>query len=412
MVAVIKAGSSIRNALHYNENKVDKQQAELIHVMHFAKDKEAMLFHDKLRRFEKLTSLNENTKVNSIHISLNFDPSEKLSRNTLVQIAGEYMQGIGFHQQPYLIYQHHDAGHPHIHIVTTNIQKDGGRIKLHNIGRNQSETTRKKIEVKFALVKASEKQKNSDHLKPVNSGKAQYGKSETKRAITNVVDAVLPYYKYTSLAELNSVLKLYNVIADRGSETSRIYQRKGLVFRILNEKGEKVGVPVKASLIYNKPTLKTIEARFAQNETDRQPYKQRVKNAIDLSLLNRQPTISDLQQSLGKQQIHLSLRQNDKDVIYGLTYIDHYTKCVFNGSDLGKQYSANVIQQRCQHPSLLQRENLPRQQQINYQVNSERTLPNDSLTGILHHLIENTDPSIASELKEETKRKRKKQKHQ
>ena len=34
-------------------------------------------------------------------------------------------------------------------------------------------------------------------------------------------------------------------------------------------------------------------------------------------------------------------------IIYGITYIDHHTKCVFNGSHLGKQYSANGIQQRC-----------------------------------------------------------------
>jgi hypothetical protein len=33
-------------------------------------------------------------------------------------------------------------------------------------------------------------------------------------------------------------------------------------------------------------------------------------------------------------------------MIYGITYVDHQTKCVFNGSHLGKQYSANGIQQR------------------------------------------------------------------
>ena len=40
------------------------------------------------------------------------------------------MQGIGFGNQPYLVYQHHDAGHPHIHMVTANIQADGQRIKM------------------------------------------------------------------------------------------------------------------------------------------------------------------------------------------------------------------------------------------------------------------------------------------
>ena len=39
------------------------------------------------------------------------------------EIADEYMQKIGFGEQPYLLYQHNDAGHPHIHIVTTTLKK-------------------------------------------------------------------------------------------------------------------------------------------------------------------------------------------------------------------------------------------------------------------------------------------------
>ncbi len=414
MVAVIKAGRSIRNALHYNENKVERKRAELLSAIHFGKDKEALLFTDKVRRFEKLISLNERTKVNSIHISLNFDPSERLSKQVLTQIASDYMQGIGFESQPYLVYQHHDAGHPHLHIVTTNIQKDGSRIKLHNIGRNLSERTRKEIEIKFALVEASDKQRKREQLNPVNALKAQYGKSETKRAITNVLDAVLHQYKYTSLAELNAVLQLYNVVADRGSEASRIYQRKGLIYRILNERGEKVGVPIKASLIYNKPTLKTIEAKFAQNDRNRQAHKQRVKNAVDLSLLNRQPSINDLQQTLSRQQIQLILRQNSSGVIYGLTYVDHQTKCVFNGSDLGKQYSANTIQLRCSKirlPIEQKQQALSMIQSGNDSGQTNKLQP-EFLHNLLQSVAQPDNGALTAELKEEHKRKRKKKQHQ
>jgi hypothetical protein len=50
---------------------------------------------------------------------------------------------------------------------------------------------------------------------------------------------------------------------------------------------------------------------------------------------------------LQKEKISLVIRQNDNGVIYGLTYIDHNTKCVFNGSDIGKDYSAKTILERC-----------------------------------------------------------------
>jgi len=69
-----------------------------------------------------------------------------------------------------------------------------------------------------------------------------------------------------SLAELNAVLQQYNLIADRGGENSRIYEGKGLVYRIIDNNKQKVGVPVKASLIYNKPTLKNIEVSFERND--------------------------------------------------------------------------------------------------------------------------------------------------
>lgn len=41
------------------------------------------------------------------------------------------------------------------------------------------------------------------------------------------------------------------------------------------------------------------------------------------------------------------LRQNADGVIYGITYVDHVKKTVFNGSDLGKTYSAKAILERC-----------------------------------------------------------------
>src|SRR5207244_2186639 len=108
------------------------------------------------------------------------------------KIATRYMEEIGFGSQPYLVYQHYDAGHKHIHIVTTNIKRDGSRIDMNNIGRNQSEQARKKIELEYKLVQAeSKKQEIKQQLRQVNAQKVMYGKSETKRSITNVLDFVL-----------------------------------------------------------------------------------------------------------------------------------------------------------------------------------------------------------------------------
>ncbi|MCF0072246.1 hypothetical protein LZD49_17330 [Dyadobacter sp. CY261] len=76
---------------------------------------------------------------------------------------------------------------PHVHIVTTNVKADGSRISLHNLGKNQSEKTRKEIEIDFGLVKAQDRKAQEFNLKPV-SITAAYGKLGTKKAIANVLD--------------------------------------------------------------------------------------------------------------------------------------------------------------------------------------------------------------------------------
>jgi hypothetical protein len=349
MVAVIKTGHSIRRIFNYNEQKVKQGVAKCIAAENYPKDLPDLTLSNKLNRLLNQAALNEHVTHNSVHISLNFDPFETLSVERLREIAETYMQGIGFGEQPYLVYQHHDAGHPHIHIVSINVREDGSRIDLHNIGRNQSEKTRKEIENRFGLVKADErKMKQCYELKSAFSQNVQYGKMESRNAIAKVLEAVVNTYRYTSLPELNAVLRLYNVQAERGSEDSRVFKHQGLLYRILDDKGKPVGVPIKASSFYNKPTLKYLEDRFAINETALLPHKARVKNAVDFALHSQ--AVTNIEQLIGKLKedgIQTIIRKNAEGVIYGLTYVDHQTKCVFNGSTLGKQYSAKGVLERC-----------------------------------------------------------------
>src|SRR5690348_404811 len=120
MVARINTSENMSKVLNYNEHKVRQNEAEILWAQNFLKDAKDLSFSDKIRWFEKLTSLNERTKTNTLHVSLNFDSSEKLENDKLVEIAKAYMEKIGFGEQPYLVYRHYDAGHPHVHIVSTN----------------------------------------------------------------------------------------------------------------------------------------------------------------------------------------------------------------------------------------------------------------------------------------------------
>jgi hypothetical protein len=288
MVSIIKTSHSIRSIFAYNENKVKAGVAKCIGAGNYPVAVDKMSDVMKLSRFTKRLELNENAKRNSLHISMNFDPSENHSKEKMKAIANTYMEKIGFGKQPYLVYQHHDAGHPHLHIVSINIERDGKRIDLNHLGIRKSEPARKEIEELFGLVKAEGRKKKEEFkLQPISMGKVQYGKIESKKALTNIINHVVNEYKYSSLAELNAVLKQYNVLADRGSENSKIFLAKGLVYRILDEQGKPIGVPIKASDFYFKPTLKFLEEKFKDNQIRKTLDKTRVKNAIDRILLRK-----------------------------------------------------------------------------------------------------------------------------
>jgi hypothetical protein len=344
MVAKIKTGRRLVGAINYNEQKVRLGRAELISAQGYLKEPQALSFDEKLGRLTDLAGRNERTKVNTLHVSLNFAVGENLPKNTLERIADDYMLGLGFGGQPYLVYQHHDAGHPHLHIVSTNIQPDGARISFHLLANKASEQARKQVELDYGLIQAEKQGKVQRAISPVSLEKVTYGKSETKRAITNVVNEVVRTYKVTSVPELNAVLNGLNVEADRGAKESRMYAKNGLVYWALDSQGAKIGVPIKASSIYGKPTLKTLQQRFNLNEVLRKSTKEQIKQKINTAL-SGPVSKSAFEQRLQAQNIDVLFRHNTDGRLYGVTFVDHNVKVVFNGSDLGKQYSANNLAQ-------------------------------------------------------------------
>jgi len=348
MVAVIKTGNSIRRTFHYNENKVKEGVAELLLAQNYPMDAQDMTPEMRVNMLLKMAARNPNVTRNSVHISLNFAQGEALSKEQLQQIATEYMERIGFGDQPFLVYQHHDAGHPHIHIASVKVRPDGCRIDMQNIGKNQSEAARKVIEQQFGLVKAEDHKGKVFRLKPVDAEKIQYGKTGTKRAITTVLDAVLQRYAYTSLPELNAVLNLYNVSAERGAEDSRTYKNGGLVYRVLGANGKPISAPIKASDFHSQPTLKFLQEQFPKNEKRRKPSVNRLKNCIDtLFIGGRKPDLYSFAEALRKSGIVAVFRRSESGLLYGITYVDHKTQSVFNGSALGATYSAKAITERC-----------------------------------------------------------------
>ncbi|HSJ67853.1 MAG TPA: relaxase/mobilization nuclease domain-containing protein [Anditalea sp.] len=347
MVARITTGKNIRGLLSYNENKLIKGSATLIHSNGFPAEVNGLSILQKYNWFDKRIKLNSRTKTNTVHISLNFSVKDKLENSDLAYIAKEYMDRIGFGNQPYIVYRHYDTAHPHIHLVTTNIDEKGKRIETHNLGKNQSEKARKDLEVELNLVRAEDQEKQIITLKPLV--KAEYGVAESRALISNIVTEVMRTYKYTSLAEFNAALRQYNIKAFTGTESSRMYQRNGLVYSILDHKGNRKGVHLKASSLYSKPLLSRLEKRFDLNRNQKLSLKSAFTDKVGKILegvINNNGGIEDFEGQLKKQAIFISLIYNSENRLYGVTYVDNLSRTVYKGSELGKGFSANGLSQQ------------------------------------------------------------------
>lgn len=79
MVAKITIPKSVEATLNYNEKKVQKGTAQCLQANNYLNEAHTMNFYQKLDGFEKNNRLNKMAATKTLHVSLNFDPSEKLS---------------------------------------------------------------------------------------------------------------------------------------------------------------------------------------------------------------------------------------------------------------------------------------------------------------------------------------------
>ena len=125
----------------------------------------------------------------------------------------------------------------------------------------------------------------------------------------------------------------------------------------------------------------------------------------------------ELEQQLKKQGIDVVFRQNDSGRIYGVTFIDHDSRVVLNGSRLGKEYSANVFNERFSgetgniHQSEVetqQREQSTHQEQPDFTPKSDTVSGVASVLGAFSSLL--GGGSSAGDEPQDTAQKRKKKK--
>jgi hypothetical protein len=131
----------------------------------------------------------------------------------------------------------------------------------------------------------------------------------------------------------------------KGEHREKLYT--GIVYAALNEKDEVFGTPIKSSKFGKQTGSVAIQKRIEKSKEaiKTKNLKEKPKAAISKAL-NSCKNKTDFEKQLLKNQISVLFRENESGRIYGVTFIDYRHKFVFNGSRLGKEFSANVFQEK------------------------------------------------------------------
>jgi hypothetical protein len=335
---------SLKEVLGYHERKVKKGMAECIYSGNMIREADELTRPEKEFYIGRLQELNERIERKTLQIFLSFHESDKPDKARLQSLARDYMKGMGWEKQPYVVYRHQDAPHEHVHIVTSRIRPDGSGIDVSRRLYEQSARLSRELEQRYGLYQAGIPipDKEWEKLHPIQA--VEFGVTPLKPAMNAVLNRVIPNYNYTSLEELNAVLGLYRIRATMGRENTATQKHKGLLYVPLNKEGEEEHAYIKASVLKQKPTLAVLEQRFTVNRELRQQLKERVTGAIDWTLAGDAPDFKRFTEQMGEERISVVLQNTAEQKVW---YVDHASRVVYDGESLGRRYDAKAILERC-----------------------------------------------------------------
>ncbi len=341
MIAKIGRSGNLYGALAYNQLKVENENGQILFANKMIETANGHYSIAQLAQsFAPYLVANRNTEKHTLHISINPDPKDNVSDDKYRQMAEQYMREMGYGEQPFVVFKHTDIDRSHIHIVSVCVDEQGKKIS-DKFEKMRSMNVCRELERQYNLIPATDKERNQNDkvFRPVN-----YRAGDVKSQIASVVRHIPNYYKFQTLGEYNALLSLFNVTTEKIEGELQGQLRKGLLYIPLNEKGERAGHPFKASLFGKDAGLLALELHFAKCKTDlkNHPNQKTLQSAVTIALQSTRDELS-FKKQLAEQGINVVVRRNDAGRIYGMTFIDHNSKAVWNGSRLSKELSANTF---------------------------------------------------------------------
>ena len=208
MVAKISTGKDLYGALAYNQTKVEEGHAKILdaNLLPYPEDGRFRM-GGTMEAFTAWLPSHFRTEKPVIHISLNPHPDDELTDGQLAAIGREYMEKLGYGNQPFLIFKHEDIDRHHIHIVSLRVDSEGRKISDRFEHRRSKEITGQ-LEQKYGLHPAEGQKKAEEwKLRPVDAARG-----DIRRQIADTVKPLLKLYRFQSMGEFRALWKIHSVL--------------------------------------------------------------------------------------------------------------------------------------------------------------------------------------------------------
>ena len=347
MIAKISATENLGGALGYNFKKVEKGEASILLAAELYQSNDGnYTMEDVLADMQALIPKKCRTKKTVFHCSLNPHPDEKLSDEQLTQIAKEYMEALGYGNQPYIVFKHNDIAREHIHIVSLRIDGEGKKIN-DKFEKRRSKQITDTLERKYDLIPSSKVADKAVEETP----KIDITRGNIKEQVASVVRTVLKHYRFCSLGELNAILSAYNLAVEEVKTEFRGKKYNGLVYVPTDDKGGKISTPINASDIGRGVGYTAVQNRMQKSKQNVKLLIPTVRKKVLQTMRTSPNTEKELRQRLEEQGLRVVIRKNESGRIYAITFIDDKEGIALNGSRLGKGYAANVFNAYFSNPA-------------------------------------------------------------
>ena len=341
MIAKISSSENLAGALGYNFKKVVSGDASILLAEGlYANPGGGYTMEEVLSDMQAAIPKKCRTKNVVFHCSLNPHPDEKLSDEQLTQIAQEYMQILGYGEQPYIVFKHNDIAREHIHIVSLRVNSAGEKINDKFENRRSKRIT-DLLERKYGLIPSTPSKEQRTNA-PASQEHLPLDNIRSEMAQT--LRGVLMHYHFCSLGEFNAVLRRYNLAVEEVKTSYLGKQYDGLVYVSTDDKGNKVGIPIHASKIGRGVGYAAVQHKMKQSKQSIKPFIAGIRQRV-LAVMRTPPhSEEDLLTRLQEQGLRCMIRKNDSERIYGITFIDDNLGIALNGSRLGKGYAAKQFE--------------------------------------------------------------------